>query len=154
MARRTETVAVSLEGRDKGKKFLLTEMPATQAEKWATRAILALGKSGVAVSDDIADAGWGALAAMGVRMLAGVAFTEAEPLLDEMMRQVQIVEPKINRPITDDDIEEVATLVYLRGEVLALHVGFPLGAAISKLSALAPRPNPSPDTATSPPASA
>lgn len=150
MSRRSEEVTISLDGRDKGKTFHLTEMHAVPAEKWATRALLALSHSGLQIDENIADAGWSALAVVGLKMLGGVAFAEAEPLLDEMMAQVKIVEQKITRPLTLDDIEEVSTLVYLRGEVLALHLGFPLGAAISKLTALAPRPSSSPDTETSP----
>lgn len=149
MGRRSEKVVITAEGRDKGKAFLLTEMPALQGEKWAYRAMLALGKSGAAVPDDVAEGGWASLAALGLRMVAGMAFAEAEPLLDEMMQQVQIVEPKVTRPWTADDFAEIATVVYLRGEVLALHMGFPLGVAISKLKSLAPRLNATRDTETS-----
>ena len=34
------------EGRDKGKRFKITEMPAVKMDKWATKALLILGKSG------------------------------------------------------------------------------------------------------------
>ena len=42
MARKTKIVTIAAEGRDYGKSYLLTEMPALKAEKWATRAMMAL----------------------------------------------------------------------------------------------------------------
>ena len=35
MARKTQTYTIDSGGRDKGKTFLITEMPATKAEDWA-----------------------------------------------------------------------------------------------------------------------
>ena len=54
MPRRTKTYVIADENRDKGKMFLLTEMPALQAEKWAIRAFLALAKAGLVIPDDVA----------------------------------------------------------------------------------------------------
>ena len=56
MARRTETFTATY-GRDAGKSFTLTEMPADQAERWAIRALLALAGAGVDRPDGAADAG-------------------------------------------------------------------------------------------------
>jgi len=137
MARRTAEITIESEGRDRGKRFLLTEAPAIRAEKWAQRASLAVGKSAVQIDGDLADAGWGALAIIGLKVLGGVNYAAAEPLLDEVLEQVQIIEPKITRPLTPDDVEEVGTLLRLRGEVLALHLGASLVEAISKLRAIA-----------------
>lgn len=128
MARKTAEVTISEEGRDTGKIFLLTEMPASQAEKWATRAFLALARAGVEVPDDIAQAGMAGLAMMGFKMLGGISFADAEPLMDEMFRCIQIKpdrsNPAVIRGLIEDDIEEVRTRFNLRMEVLALHMGF------------------------------
>ena len=45
MARKVEYITIDQEGRDQGKTFKITEMPALKAEKWATRAFLALAAS-------------------------------------------------------------------------------------------------------------
>ena len=52
MARKTKRVTITAEGRDKGKTFLITELPADQAERWAIRALLALIQSGAVISED------------------------------------------------------------------------------------------------------
>jgi hypothetical protein len=126
--RKETIVTISAEGRDFGKAFFLREMSAVRAEKWATRAILALTRSGINIPEDVAKQGLAAVAAIGLHALAGVQFAEAEPLLDEMMQCVQIIptpsRPEVKRPLVEDDIEEISTLVTLRREILALHMGF------------------------------
>lgn len=123
--RKTNQITFS-EGRDKGKTFLLTEMGAVQAEKWAARALLAVAKSGVDLPENLAGAGMAGLAVLTFKALSGVTFAEVEPLLDEMMACVQIVEPAMTRSVTLDDIEEVSTILRLRAEVFTLHTGFSL----------------------------
>jgi len=144
MARKTLTVMITAEGRDKGKMFVLTEMSATQAEKWAARALLALGASGVEIPDGIEGQGLAGVAAIGIRAFAGLPWHLAEPLLDEMFRCVSFVpnpsQPNVVRgtavgavgPMVEDDIEEIATRVRLREEVISLHLGFSISAYISK----------------------
>lgn len=118
--------------RDLGKTFRITEMPARQAEKWAIRALLAAAKSGIELPDDVAAAGaMRTIGYIGIRAITGLNFDEAEPLLDEMMGCVQIVEKALVRTLTDDDIEEVRTLILLKKKVLELHVGFSMAAVIS-----------------------
>lgn len=129
MGRHTKVITIGDEGRDKGKTFLLTEMAASQAEKWAMRALLAVGKSGIDIPDYIAGTGMAGLAVLGIKAMAGVTFAEAEPLMDEMMACVRIIpdirnNPDFTRVLIEDDIEEVATRVRLRSEVFALHTGF------------------------------
>ena len=136
--RKTKHITITDEGRDKGKVYLLTEMPATQAEKWAVRAFLALAKSGIDVPENAAGAGFAGLAVVGFRALTGVSFHEAEPLMDEMMDCVKIVRdpanPLLAYPIQmEEDIEEVATLWKLRESLFELHTGFSLADARSRL---------------------
>ena len=105
--RKTKTVTVHIKGRDEGKQFLLTEMPASRIEKWAARALLAVAHSGVEVPEEVTGAGMAALAVVGLRALSGVSFAEAEPLLDEMMGCVQIIpdpaHPAIVRRLSPDE---------------------------------------------------
>ena len=51
MARKVSNYTVTKEGRDLGKTFVITEMPASRAEAWATRALLALMAGGVELPD-------------------------------------------------------------------------------------------------------
>ena len=152
--RKTKVVEITADGRDKGKAFLLTEMPASQAEKWAARALLALIGAGVEVPDNIRELGMAAMAAVGLRALTSIQWHDAEPLLDEMMGCVRFMpnpkEPSVTSALVEDDIEEVATRVLLRSEVFGLHVGFSPAAEISKLrNSAAQTPSTSSPTQTS-----
>lgn len=133
MARKTKLLMISEEGRDKGKKFLLTEMPAIKAERWAIRALVALAHAGVDIPDESRGAGMAALAHAGLRALHNLDFAEAAPLLDEMWDCVLVLpdpkNPELSRKLMmngmeGDDIEEVSTLWYLREQIFKLHTDF------------------------------
>lgn len=138
--RKTKVVDITDEGRDKGKRFFITEMPAMQAEKWAARAFLALAHSGTELPEGAEGAGLAGIAVIGLRALSNANFGNMEPLMDEMLQCVQIV-PDPNQPnfmrglIGQDDIEELATLARLRMEVFELHTGFSLRDALSRSQA-------------------
>ena len=134
--RKTKIVTIEAENRDKGKTFLLTEMSAAQAEKWAARAFLALAKSGAELPAGAADAGLAGVATAGLAALSGLDWELAEPLLDEMFRCIQIQpdpikHPRFTRALTEEDTEEVMTRITLRKELLELHLGFSLAAKLS-----------------------
>lgn len=131
MARKISDYKIDSEGRDKGKVFVLTEMPAMQAEKWAMRAILAAAKSGLDIGHT-AGMGMQGVAVLGISALMNMAWEDAEPLLDEMMSCVKIKEASGARDLMGEDIEEVGTRFQLRKAVLELHVGFSLADAGSK----------------------
>lgn len=125
MARKTATVTIDAEGRDKGKVFVLTELPAMQAEEWAGRALFAMMNSGVDIPENIAQAGLAGVAALGISALTKISFDAAKPLLDEMLGCIQFQpSPKVTRALIEDDIEEVATLIRLRKEIINLHLDF------------------------------
>lgn len=134
--RKTLTITGTV-GRDAGKTYLLTEMSASRAEKLAARALLALTRAGVDIPDDLLELGFSALVALGLRQFGKLAYEDAEPLLDEMLGCVQFVpdvgKMMVTRPLIEDDIEELATRLFLRSEVVALHVGFSIAAELSKL---------------------
>lgn len=161
MPRREVTVTVDAEGRDQGKVFIVKELPASRAEDWATRLLLALSTNGVQVPDNFFDMGMAGVAAMGIRAIGGMPWASAKPLLDEMMACVRIqpnpTDPRIVRPLIDsgsdgDDIEEVATRVQLREAWITLHTGFSIAAELSKLRTAATEPTETgDDTSTSEP---
>lgn len=156
MARKTKLVTISgnADNRDNGKTFVVTEMPAVQAEKWAFRALTAMGRNGMDVPDDALDAGVAGLLAVGVSKFLGMGFADAEVLLDEMFACVQFLpdpaRPEVVRALIDDDTEEVSTRFRLRSEVLELHTGFSGGAILSTLGAALSPANGSSGTSTSP----
>ena len=139
MARRTTRITITsddTENRDRNKVFLLTEMPAEQAEEWGMRALLALTAAGAEVPDDFQGGGMAAVAAMGVQALQGLRFEDVKPLWAEMFECVQIVpEPsrEFTRKLVADDIEEISTRLRLRKEIVELHVNFSRLESLSRL---------------------
>jgi hypothetical protein len=138
--RKVAFVKITAEGRDKGKEFKITEMPAMQAEKWAIRAFLALARGGIEIPEDIADQGLAGIAVVGFKMFGSMRWEDAEPLLDEMFACIEAVpEPGNHDKVTslfESSIDEPATNLFLRKQVFGLHVDFSKLVAASK-SALA-----------------
>lgn len=136
--RKSEFVSVPTAwgGRDAGHVFKITEMPAARAEKWALKAIIALKGTAGQIPDSLAPLGMVAVAIRGINafLASDVDFAKMEPLLDEMMTCVQIVRDPGARSgdgemiatniVSDDDIQEVRTVAWLRSEVLRLHTNF------------------------------
>lgn len=153
--RKTTTVVIPLENRDKGKTFEITEMGAIQGEAWAFRALLLVGASGVNMPTV---AGMEAIARVGLTAIFQVPYERAKPLLDEMLDCiVYVTDPskglqrKIDTSPDSSDIEEVSTLLYLRSEVFELHTGFSPAAALSNLIAEMTTASNTESTQTSPP---
>lgn len=128
MARKESRYRVEDEGRDKGKVFLLREMPASQAERWALRAFLAISRSGVDLPEEAAQSGFAGLASYGISLIGKLPFDEAQALMNEMFDCVsRIPDPDksdFTRSLVEDDIEEIATRVKLRVAVFKLHADF------------------------------
>jgi len=147
MARKTKTVQIEGEGRDQGKVFFLTELPAAQIEEWAARALFAMMNCGVEVPDDLLKAGLSGLMAIGIKSLSKVPYEMAKPLFDEMMSCIAIIpdprQPAVKLgymgvgPMVEDNIEEVSTRLILRKAVFDLHMDFFIGAARLKQEAAA-----------------
>lgn len=150
--RKQETVVVpSWEGnRDAGKHFIITEMPAAQAEKWALRAFLALKGTAGEVPPEVMSMGMVAVAWRGLNtfLAADVDPAKIGAVLDEMMTCVKIIrDPRAvdkntggvvaTEIVSDDDIEEVQTRLWLRSEVLRVHTGFSPADALFRLLSLA-----------------
>ena len=154
MTLKIKDVLISAEGRDKGKLFRLTEMPAAQVERWAFRAFQALAKAGVDMPANMLGGGIAAFTIVGLKALAIIPHVEAFELMDEMMSRVSIIrdhsKPEITQPILDSDIEEWQTRLKLRDELFELHTGFSLAGAMSKLSSTPATSPDSSSTETSP----
>lgn len=146
MARRTVDVTISAEGRDKGKVFRITELPADEAEEWAMRAILALANNGVDIPEEVmANPSLAGIAFVGTKALGRINANEAIPLLKTMMSCVTVVtDVGVARSLVEGpgaDIEEIQTRLFLRAEVISLHLGFSILGAITTMRAdMAARP--------------
>jgi hypothetical protein len=141
------------DNRDGGKRFQITEMPARQAEEWVIKAFLAISSSGVDISDEAHEAGAAGVISEGMAGFLRMKPEQAMPLLDDMMQCVEIWDEthKGYRGLfQDDDVEEIATRFKLRAEVVELHTGFPVAAALSTLGAAAKRSMVSPAMPMSP----
>ena len=125
MARIVKTITIAAEGRDKGKTFILTEMPPRVGHKWATRALFAMLNSGADIPDNVMSSGMAGIAMMGGRALTLIPAEAAEPLLEQLLDGIRInYEPTkshMERDINDSDIEEIATLFLLQKEVFLMH---------------------------------
>ena len=137
--------------RDAGRHYLISEMPAARAEKWAWRMFIALKGSGSEIPESVQRMGMVGVAFAGLNafLRADVSFEKLEPLLDEMMTCVKIVRVPSARDketgdivatdiVTDDDIREVQTRGWLRAEVIRLHTNFSLAEALSKIMQMSP----------------
>lgn len=136
MARQIVNYTVEQDGRDKGKIFVITEMPALQAERWAMRALLALMRSNPELPEGTELSGMAGLASAGLKALSSIKWEDAEPLMDEMLSCVKLMpdinRPAVVRPLIDGDIEEISTLLELRKQIWGLHTAFFTGGGQSR----------------------
>ena len=128
--RRKHTVTIEDAGRDKGKTFQLTEMPADVGERWATQAMYLLAKAGVTIPEGVKESGMAGLAAVGIDFLS-IAHLRAlqDPSLDEQWEYIKYLHAPGHPPqelLTGEasQIEEIRTRSRLRQEVLKLHTDF------------------------------
>lgn len=149
MARKTKEISITAEGRDKGKRFFLTEMSAAAAERWARKALAGINVRYPGAFQAVAQNGASALAGTDpLNLLECIP----EELFDEAMKCVQIIDNGGKRTLrqwtdqqrelenalrraypdgnpykgteVDDDIEDVATITLLRAELWNLHMDF------------------------------
>lgn len=134
MTRRVETVTIAAQGRDSGKRFILTEMPAIEGEKWATQALFLLVTAGIQVPETAQGAGMAGLAQVDFNTespLAAIALTRAlqDETLDAWWSCVAYEHDPAQKPQkiiqgAGCQIEEIATINELRVAVLNLHTHF------------------------------
>lgn len=126
--RKSQTWFCDDANRDNGKTFVITELPASEAEDWAIQAFFALLNAGVDVPDDVAEMGFAGIASIGLGALGKVPYEKAKPLFDKMMQCVKFMpdngNPNVTRQLTESDIEEITTRMKLRKMVFGLHWDF------------------------------
>lgn len=141
---RTKIVTVQFEGRDKGAQYLLTEMVASQGEKWAMKALLAmLHNTVIDLPEGWQQAPMMVVAGIGIaKLLAGIPFSTMDELGNELMgcitpqalpnMQGNIEQLSIRRSLVEADIQEISTRAWLKSEVFELHTGFSVADVISR----------------------
>jgi hypothetical protein len=130
MARRTKVVTIDAEdGRDHGKTFLITEMPADAAEWWSIRALQGILGANPDVDIDIFSAPLSKIAGFAFVGLARIPAEQLKPLMDEMKGCVSVLLPdgKTTRALLPNDVEDFMTWVELRKEVFEVLTGFSVG---------------------------
>lgn len=147
-----ETKTITIEkGRDAGKTFRIREMSALQLEKWCARALIAIFGSTSDIPPELAQAAQTsntvALLQHGLKCMTGLTWDKVESLYDELLKQVDVVvmpdpaKPEVFIRLHDGNVENhvfsAGTIVRLRGEVLALCLGFSTdGVSLDSLQAL------------------
>nr|DAR77813.1 MAG TPA: tail assembly chaperone protein [Caudoviricetes sp.] len=124
MALKTKIVTIE-KGRDKGKKFEITEMPAAKIDNWAMRVLLALAGAGIDVAE--ANEGMMGLAKVAFAALGKIPPSVSVPLLDELLDCVKFIpDGGFPRPLDLElgDVEDFANLWMFRKEVFNLHIDF------------------------------
>lgn len=143
-----------IENRDSGKTFVITEVSAGQAEEWGLRALMALGTSGIVVPPEVAAAGLMGAVLVGFQAFMGAREDAVLPLWREMLPACVQYNPSENvlHPYREADIEEVATRLELRKQIVELHTGFTLAEFVLKfqMATLARQQQGSQNTSTSP----
>lgn len=119
---RKELVFTATAGRDKGKKFAITEMSAVAGHKWATRMLLALAGSGMAIDDEVLSRGMAGVASLAASAFGRIDPDALEPLMQELLSCVKSQQEKLTRSLIDDDFEEIQTIFELQKAVFMLHI--------------------------------
>lgn len=159
---KTTEITIDQDGRDKGKTYLLTEMPALRAARWGDKALNGMARSNVTIPPEVVGSGIIGVYYVGLKMLFASDFPIVEELTNEMMACVEFLpdgNPALKRPIIGQnsiasDIMEITTIYRLREEVIKLHTGFTIAEIISKLtSAMNPTDSSNTDSGSSGPSS-
>lgn len=111
------------EGRDKGKTFKITEMSATQADRWTLKVLCLFGKGGIFL-EELSKMDFNTI----IKIIGDVSYDMAEPLLDELLECASFKKDGVYVPMKGSMIESVVedfrTLYRLRLEALQLVLGF------------------------------
>lgn len=126
MARKQIEITITDEGRDRGKTFQITEMPATEAQEIATQLLVAALNCGMELKGDVFNMGMADLWQAGFSVIEQVPYHFLKPILDRFDRCAMYLDKQTNfaRKLADGDIEEVKTFFKLRAAAIKLHFDF------------------------------
>lgn len=123
-ARRTETVHITADNRDKGRTYIITEMDAFEGEDLGVKILLALTGAGVKIPDTAT--GIAGLAAVGIAAMAKLPYSTVKPILNDMLSHVvyQHAPKHPPMPLDNTNVSETSTLLEIRKAFVHLHLGF------------------------------
>jgi len=134
VSRKREEITITADDRDRGKTFVLHEMPSYQAELWAGKALHMIMRAGRELPPGAEGAGMAGLAAVFgqangvVSAMEELHFILQDPSLSEILSCIKFKNPAgIEMPISFDvncQIEEIRTWKRLRFRLLEMHSGF------------------------------
>lgn len=136
MARKQITHIVEDDGRDKGKEFLITEMPAWDADTLAQDIWRAMGDAKfTGIPQDVIAMGCAGLATLGLSVLSASKPEVAAVMRDKLLATVEVVithegQQQV-RKVNSIDFEEVQTIRTLMDKVFQVNFGFLVIAAES-----------------------
>lgn len=132
MARKSATITID-EGRDAGKSFVITEMPAKQWFDWSRRALIMVSRESFLPNNVKMGDGIAGMAETG---FAALLFCEnASSLLDELMGCIKFKTPTDNsalRDLIESDTEDAETITKLLQSTYNLHMDFSKAADLLK----------------------
>lgn len=115
--------------RDNEKTFVLHEMDAYTGQRWAVKALQAMGTGGLHIDPERLQGGMAALATFAIAALMRADSDRVQALLDELLTcakyqhapggPLQPIVPGIKCPV-----EEIATFYLLYRKLFELHTGF------------------------------
>lgn len=134
MARKTLVYTITANNRDKGKKFLITEMSPRVGHAWATRVLFGIMNSGVDMPAEWLNNGMAGVAQAGFRAIGSIRPEMGEPLMLDLLTCVQAMpnpeDPNVLRSDWDADVEEATTIFQLQYKAFELCTGFSIPAAM------------------------
>ena len=140
MARKTISVTIDGDNRDKGKTYLITEMSAFAADKWAFRVLSAINVGNIDMGffsdvEELAKTGMQGVNAASkmlggaINLLQSIDEYKLDAIVDDLHYCCAFIPMPgaLPRPVmdkVDGDVEEVSTLFKLKVEALKLHLDF------------------------------
>lgn len=125
--RKTKTITIEDNNRDKGKTFVITEMDAEKAEYLAFCVLHEIAL--IEGKDETENTGLAGLFEKGMEGIFKIPPDRAKPIFDALMSCVKIKMESIERNLVASDIEEITTRMRLKMEVFRLHTDFFTGGA-------------------------
>lgn len=130
---KTATYSIT-SGRDKGKNFLITEMPAIQADEWAHRLIEQAANSGVNLKnvdvlnlDTKSMSGMIEIGAAIFSILGRIPYETSRDMKFELLNRCVKIVPTGGQPrqcLWEQEIEDFQNFTLLAAEALKVHIGF------------------------------
>lgn len=139
MTRRVTDKIITAEGRDKSKRFKLTELDAYSGEEWANTFFFAIANAGGKLPDEVMNKGMAGLSAIGVgsailQAMRTLQYETVKPLFDQMLTCIVLVHAADQPPLpirpydVNCPVEEISTFWTLRLAWIELHTGFSVAA--------------------------